>query len=78
MLTSKLDAGGFRPRRLDGSLLARLTPHKKHRASARCRNSQKSVLTSKLDARFSVYFFAVQIVSSILHNFLENSNMLGA
>ena len=44
----------------------------------RWKNSQKSVLTSKLDARFSVYFFAVQIVSSILHNFLENSNMLGA
>ena len=78
VLTSKLDAGASGPQLLDGSLLARLAPHKKHRASARCKNSQKSMLTSKLDACSSACFFAVQIVSSSLHNFLKNSNMLGA
>ena len=77
-LQASLTRGASGPQLLDGSLLARLAPHKKHRASARCKNSQKSMLTSKLDACSSACFFAVQIVSSILHNFLENSNMLGA
>ena len=77
-LQASLTRGASGPQLLDGSLLARLAPHKKHRASARCKNSQKSMLTSKLDACSSACFFAVQIVSSILHNFLENSNMLEA